>query len=126
MATIKDIRLEGFRRRLLGIPDEPRRLFYTIGAFLLLVGNAKHTPAPPYSMRIDWDPDDLIYVVSVPELPGCMTHGATYEEGARKGSEAIASWLDAAKKFGDPLPDPRVVRHLLDEDAPEQGERVSA
>lgn len=28
-----------------------------------------------YSMLIQWDPHDQIYVVSVPELPGCMTHG---------------------------------------------------
>jgi predicted RNase H-like HicB family nuclease len=71
---------------------------------------------PPYSMRIDWDPDDRIFVVTVPELAGCMTHGATYEEAARNGREAIASWVGAARKFGDEVPGPRVVRHLLDED----------
>ena len=42
--------------------------------------DAKH-----YSMLIEWDPDDKIYVVTVPELEGCMTHGHTYEE-ARRGS----------------------------------------
>ncbi|WP_371876235.1 type II toxin-antitoxin system HicB family antitoxin [Dictyobacter vulcani] len=36
--------------------------------------NPKH-----YSMIIHWDNNDQIYVVSVPELPGCMTHGQTYE-----------------------------------------------
>lgn len=68
---------------------------------------------PPYSMRLDWDPDDRIFVVSVPELAGCMTHGATYAEAVRNGEEAIASWLGAAEAFGDPLPAPRVVRHAF-------------
>ncbi|HEY8600268.1 MAG TPA: type II toxin-antitoxin system HicB family antitoxin [Thermomicrobiales bacterium] len=68
---------------------------------------------PPYSMRLDWDPDEGIFVVSVPELAGCMTHGATYAEAVRNGEEAIASWLGAAEAFGDPIPAPRVVRHTL-------------
>lgn len=68
---------------------------------------------PPYSLRIDWDPDDAIFVVVVPELPGCTTHGATYAEAVRNGEEAIASWLGAARAAGDPIPAPRVVRHPL-------------
>jgi predicted RNase H-like HicB family nuclease len=41
-----------------------------------------------YSMLIQWDPRDQIYVVSVPELPGCMTHGRTYEEAVQQGQAA--------------------------------------
>ncbi len=45
----------------------------------------------PYSMRLEWDPRDSIYVVTVPELPGCMTRGATVggsgAEGARGDRE---------------------------------------
>ncbi len=66
-----------------------------------------------YSMQLVWDPDDCIYVVSVPELPGCMTHGATAEEAARKGREAIASWLGAARDWHDPIPAPLEERHAL-------------
>lgn len=78
---------------------------------------AREVPAvPPYSMRLDWDPDDRIFVVSVPELPGCMTHGVTYEVAARKGREAIAAWLEAARHWGTPIPEPQIVRHLLVED----------
>jgi predicted RNase H-like HicB family nuclease len=66
-----------------------------------------------YSMQLVWDPDDRIYVVSVPELPGCMTHGATAEEAARNGREAIASWLGAAREWRDPIPAPREERHAL-------------
>ncbi len=69
--------------------------------------------APPYSMRLDWDPDGQIFVVDVPELPGCMTHGKTYAEAVRNGEEAIASWLGASIAFGDAIPVPRVVQHRL-------------
>ncbi len=70
-------------------------------------GRETPTAIGPYSMRLEWDPRDSIYVVTVPELPGCTTHGATVEEAARKGREAIASWIDAARAWGDPIPPPR-------------------
>jgi predicted RNase H-like HicB family nuclease len=64
-----------------------------------------------YSMMIEWDPNDRIYVVRVPELPGCVTHGKTYEEAVKQGQDAIESWIDAARAWGDPIPAPRVVAH---------------
>ncbi len=50
-----------------------------------------------YSLMIEWDPDDRIYVVTIPELPGCMTHGASYEEAIVEARDAIASGLDVAR-----------------------------
>jgi predicted RNase H-like HicB family nuclease len=64
---------------------------------------AKH-----YSMIIQWDPDDKIYVVTVPELPGCMTHGRTYEEAIQQRQDAIESWIMVAKELGRPIPVPKV------------------
>ena len=61
-----------------------------------------------YSMIIQWDEDDKIFVVEVPELPGCMTHGKTYEEAVQQGKEAIEGWLDVAKELGWPIPAPKV------------------
>jgi len=46
-----------------------------------------------YSMIIQWDPRDDIYVVTVPELPGCVTHGSTYEEAVAQGQDAIDTWV---------------------------------
>jgi predicted RNase H-like HicB family nuclease len=57
-----------------------------------------------YTMIIQWDDDDKIFVVSVPELPGCMTHGETYEEAVKQGKEAIEGWLDVAKAWGGQFP----------------------
>jgi predicted RNase H-like HicB family nuclease len=44
-------------------------------------------------MVIQWEPQGGVFVVTVPELPGCRTHGATYEEAVLQGKDAIESWL---------------------------------
>ncbi len=48
---------------------------------------------PPYSMIIQWEPEGGVFVVTVPELPGCRTHGSTYEEAVQQGQDAIETWL---------------------------------
>ena len=63
-----------------------------------------------YSMNIQWDEDDQIYVVTVPELPGCRTHGSTYEEAVRQGQDAIASWIMVAQELERPIPAPKVMK----------------
>jgi len=60
-----------------------------------------------YSMEIKWSDEDKAYVVKVPELPGCETHGSTYEEAVQRGEEAIESWIEASRAWGDPIPPPR-------------------
>ncbi len=78
------------------------------------VGTPLHPVARPrHRMEIEWSAADEAYVVAVPDLPGCMTHGATYEEAARMGAEAIALWLDGARRRGTTIPEPRAVRHPL-------------
>lgn len=65
---------------------------------------------PHYSMVIEWDPHDEIFVVSVPELPGCITHGSTYEEAIAQGRDAIEGWIEIARERGEQLPEPRTFR----------------
>ena len=62
---------------------------------------------PPYSMIIEWEPEGGVFVVRVPELPGCHTHGRTYVEAVGQGQDAIASWIDAARAWGTAIPAPR-------------------
>ncbi|MBE3559557.1 MAG: type II toxin-antitoxin system HicB family antitoxin [Ktedonobacteraceae bacterium] len=66
--------------------------------------NSKH-----YSMLIQWSNEDQVYVVTVPELPGCRTHGETYEEAVKQGQDAIESWLMVAQELGRPIPPPRTL-----------------
>ena len=62
---------------------------------------------PHYSMNIIWDKEDQIFVVSIPELDGCMTHGKTYEEAVTNGLDTINGWIEVAQGPGQPLPQRR-------------------
>ena len=61
-----------------------------------------------YSLAIQWDTHDQIYIVDVPELPGCMTHGKTYEEAINNALEAIEVWIEGAQEVDEAVPPPRV------------------
>lgn len=60
-----------------------------------------------YETIIFWSDIDGTFVAEVPELAGCMAHGATPEEALKEAHQAITLWLDTAKEFGDPIPAPK-------------------
>ncbi len=60
-----------------------------------------------YEIIIYWDDQDHIYIAEVPELPGCSAHGNTYNNALNNAKEAIQLWIDTAKEFGDPVPEPK-------------------
>ena len=60
-----------------------------------------------YEIIIFFSNVDKIYIAEVPELPGCMAHGKTQEEALVNVKEAIQLWIDTAKEFGDPIPEPK-------------------
>ena len=60
-----------------------------------------------YEIIIYWSEEDQVYIAEVPELPGCLAHGATQEAALANAQEAIALWLDTAKEYGDPIPVPK-------------------
>ena len=65
-------------------------------------------PYDHYSMVIEWSEVDEAYIVTVPELPGCRTHGATYEQAVSQGQDAIVRWISARQASYRPIPAPRV------------------
>lgn len=62
-----------------------------------------------YSLLIQWEEEDNIYVVTVPELSGCRTHGKTYDEAIKNALEVIELWLETAKDLGWTIPSPQVL-----------------
>lgn len=66
-----------------------------------------------YELIVYWSAEDTTYVVDVPELPGCMAHGATPAEAVAQAQDAIALWIDAARKDGRTVPEPKGRRLLL-------------
>lgn len=60
-----------------------------------------------YETIIYWSEEDKAYLAEVPELPGCIAHGDTYESALANAMEAIQLWIDTAREFGDPIPEPK-------------------
>jgi len=59
-----------------------------------------------YSVVIQYDVIDKIYVASVPELDGCMAHGNTREEAMREIQSAIQLQLEVMRDMGILAPEP--------------------
>jgi len=47
-------------------------------------------------MIIYWSQEDGAFVVEVPELPGCMADGPTYDEAVVNAQVVIREWLATA------------------------------
>ena len=45
------------------------------------------------------------YIVSIPEMPGCVTEAETFEEGLAMIKDALEGLLQVAAKHGDPIPE---------------------
>ncbi|MGH2364372.1 MAG: type II toxin-antitoxin system HicB family antitoxin [Chloroflexota bacterium] len=59
-----------------------------------------------YRVVIAWSAADKAYVAVVPDLPGCMAHGYTYEAALANVQDAAHLWLDSAREDGAPIPEP--------------------
>ena len=55
--------------------------------------------ALPYRMEIVEDRNEGGYVVSFPELPGCITCGETVESAVANAEDAKREWITAAWKM---------------------------
>lgn len=63
----------------------------------------------PY--RIEIFQDDWGWFVSMPELPGCISQGATPEEALEMIRDAQRLWLMTALEDGDSIPEPSAKEH---------------
>lgn len=46
-------------------------------------------------------------MVEVPELPGCIADGETYEQAVANAQEVIEEWIETARQLNRPIPEPR-------------------
>ncbi len=46
------------------------------------------------------------FLATVPDLPGCMSDGATPEEAVSNIQDAIMAWIEAARDLGHAVPKP--------------------
>ena len=59
-----------------------------------------------YRMEIVEDKDEGGFVVSFPELPGCITSGETIESAIKNALDAKKTWLEAAIEDGIEIHEP--------------------
>jgi predicted RNase H-like HicB family nuclease len=60
-----------------------------------------------YEVVVYWSEEDGAYIAEVPELPGCMADGATYEKALRNVQLIISEWLETAESLGREIPAPK-------------------
>ncbi|WP_020160785.1 MULTISPECIES: type II toxin-antitoxin system HicB family antitoxin [Methylobacter] len=60
-----------------------------------------------YEMIIYWSEQDQSYLVEVPELPGCMADGNSYQEAVRNAEQVINEWIETARELGRSIPEPK-------------------
>ena len=60
-----------------------------------------------YEIIIYWSTEDQSFIAEIPELPGCMSDGATYQEALKNAETAIGEWIETARELGRPIPEPK-------------------
>jgi predicted RNase H-like HicB family nuclease len=59
-----------------------------------------------YSIILHEDEESGGYTVEVPDLPGCITEGDTFEEAIEMAKEAIEGFIEVLKMDNEPIPKP--------------------
>ena len=60
-----------------------------------------------YEVIINWSPGDAAFLAEVPELPGCMTDGATHQEALSNLEVIVGESIATAKELGRLVQEPR-------------------
>jgi predicted RNase H-like HicB family nuclease len=60
-----------------------------------------------YEVILYWSNEDQTFIAEVPELPGCVADGATYQEALKNVEVVIKEWIETAKEIGRPIPKPK-------------------
>lgn len=65
----------------------------------------------PYRMEIVEDTEEGGYVVSFPDLPGCLSCGETINSAVANAEDAKRAWLEAALEEGIEISEPDNLEH---------------
>ncbi len=60
-----------------------------------------------YEIIIYWSEEDQAFVAEVPELPGCMADGETYQEALANAEIIVHEWIETATEVGRVIPKPK-------------------
>ncbi len=60
-----------------------------------------------YEVIIYWSEEDSAFIAEVPELPGCMADGESYNKALENVQIIIREWIETSKKLGRKIPAPK-------------------
>ena len=60
-----------------------------------------------YEVIIYWSNEDKAFIAEVPELPGCIADGKTYQQALNNVETIIQEWIETAEELGRPIPEPK-------------------
>jgi predicted RNase H-like HicB family nuclease len=60
-----------------------------------------------YEVILYWSREDQTFIAEVPELPGCMSDGASYQDAIANVEVVIREWIETAESLGRAIPEPR-------------------
>ncbi len=60
-----------------------------------------------YEVIIYWSEEDKAFIAEVPELPGCMADGTTYQDALKNVEVVIKEWIETARELGRTVPEPK-------------------
>lgn len=71
--------------------------------------DSKYYNSLPYKMVIVPDTEEGGYVVSFPDLPGCITCAGTLEETLKNAKDAKLAWIEAALESNTKIREPNSI-----------------
>ena len=60
-----------------------------------------------YEIIIYWSDEDQAFIAEVPELPGCVADGETYQAALQNVEVIMQEWIETAQELGRIVPQPK-------------------
>ena len=110
--------LIGCHSHIVNVNGDGKRLTKTVISYMVLSENnhkkrggrsvktIKEYMRLPYRMEIVPDTDEGGFIVSFPELPGCISCGDTVDKAVENANDAKRAWIEAAIEDGITINEP--------------------
>ena len=61
-----------------------------------------------YEIILYWSQEDQAFIAEVPELPGCIADGETYQSALQNIEIIMQEWIETAQELGREIPTPKI------------------
>ncbi|NES67559.1 MAG: type II toxin-antitoxin system HicB family antitoxin [Okeania sp. SIO2D1] len=60
-----------------------------------------------YEIILYWSQETRVFIAEVPELPGCIADGETYQSALQNVEIIMQEWIETAQELGREIPTPK-------------------